>query len=185
MKRRLLNLATGLSLLLSLLAAAMWVRSYYSYDRVERVTYSFDDDKSQTLAAWSAVGRFAFLVDRRVHPASAWIGLRRYTWPDPEKWKSAYLSPAMKRDLGFAGLEVNTFRSDGNVQIPGQRTRQWLVLVPHWMATLVFGVMPGWRLTRRLLVGKTYPPGHCRRCGYDMRATPERCPECGAEPAEA
>lgn len=51
------------------------------------------------------------------------------------------------------------------------------VQFPHWLICVATGVVavPLWRRSRR------FPAGHCAACGYDLRATPERCPECGVE----
>ncbi len=56
-----------------------------------------------------------------------------------------------------------------------------VVAVPYWSVLLLSTAAPlvRWRASRR------YVAGLCSDCGYDLRATPDRCPECGAVPDAA
>ncbi len=53
------------------------------------------------------------------------------------------------------------------------------LLVSHWLIAMVAGmifllaIQPDWRRHRRRAKGL------CPACGYDLRASPNRCPECG------
>ena len=58
------------------------------------------------------------------------------------------------------------------------------ITIPYWLPALFFAAAPafhllrrarGWLRTRSWL----HHTGLCRHCGYDLRASQERCPECG------
>ena len=53
-------------------------------------------------------------------------------------------------------------------------------MVPTWAVAVATAIPPALWLRRRLK--RPTRPGLCRHCGYDLRATPGRCPECGAVP---
>lgn len=52
------------------------------------------------------------------------------------------------------------------------------IAVSHWYVIAVVALLCGWS-TWRLTRLRTATEGSCARCGYDLRASKERCPECG------
>jgi hypothetical protein len=56
---------------------------------------------------------------------------------------------------------------------------QRIIKIPLWPIALVTGVLPTLRFQRYRRERRAWLGGHCAHCGYDLRASPERCPECG------
>ena len=56
-------------------------------------------------------------------------------------------------------------------------------VVPHWFIVMVSVSLPTCWAIQRYRAKRSARAGLCPACGYDLRATPDRCPECGAVPA--
>jgi hypothetical protein len=166
LRRRLLNLLTAGSLLLCAAVVALWVRSCFVGDSWDWAT--------RTGRAGVDSCRGSLSMGRVDVPAAELATIPRGTL---FRSKAAGRAGAerMKPAWSLAGFAVVRF------DFRGMRVRE--LRVPFWALALATGVAPAASVRRRLRT--PLPAGSCPRCGYDLRATPERCPECGSRAGAA
>ena len=161
MNRRLLNVSLFLSLLLCAATAVAWARSRRTNDGV----YYCGD--TQILELHQAHGVLLAGWGQKLHKeSSGWShGVR------PVFRREVY-SGAWRTHGGFA-VYCEAMSSNccaGNV---------WRVAVPHWFAGAVFALPSAAFAVAAVRAKRRQRDGCCHACGYDLRATPSRCPECG------
>jgi hypothetical protein len=158
LRRILLNALTVLSLLLALATAGLWVRSQSLRDYGNLSLHG-----SRRLWIDSSRGRFLLGFEN--------LGEQIYAWRPPGWFIST--SPVYKTAPRHWPIELeggSTF------------TRLWL---SHWVVVAVSLAFPTARLAYILKRRQMCRLGRCSACGYDMRANPTRCSECGHEPLES
>jgi hypothetical protein len=60
------------------------------------------------------------------------------------------------------------------------RVVEWAAVIPWWVLSPPLALLPALWLRRRFIARRRRAKGLCLKCGFDLRATPVRCPECGA-----
>jgi hypothetical protein len=184
MKRRLLNLLTALSLLLCVAAVALWVRSYWRFDDVVYVGHfrvnNFCSYRGRFFAqlGWSRTDVRA----RSAPPYNAGGWFR-----DSRDIRRVAGYPAAQRSRGWrlGGFDARRHFSE-TVDAAGRPDRgEDVMIVPYWFLCMVALAAPLQWARRHRPWRSRLKAGLCPTCGYDLRATPGRCPECGAKAATA
>jgi hypothetical protein len=79
-------------------------------------------------------------------------------------------------------FELAGFRIQRSISVDYVWTDGRIYVIPWWFLTMLWAIMPAVWLRARLHRRRRFQRvqrGLCPSCGYDMRQTPQRCPECG------
>ncbi len=155
--------------------AALWVRSYFAS---ELLYCSWVDREGSSIIYRELVvdcgrGNVSFSFTRLLDPPrSSWMRNRlEFQSGVPDDAANDLDWPPGGSQGSFAGVRMSRFaNSTGTYRS---------VNVPLRMLVLSLGVLVAFWIWKARLRKSACRKGYCPRCGYDLRASKERCPECG------
>ncbi len=174
--RYIFNGITALSLLLCAATVVLWVRSDGTWNGVERIVpYHCVELATYDGELWNC------WMERRSYREAWEAGWRTRSIRDTDQtymhyephWSGVYYP--YEHEAAFA-LGIKRF--EGRI-----KSGHFVIYtVPLACPVIIFAIAPAAWIGRKLIAirqKRRHRPGLCPICGYDLRASPERCPECG------
>jgi hypothetical protein len=179
MRRKLLTLFSVVSLLLCVAACVLWARSFVWYERVMWAS----PDKYRRVQSLN--GRLVFELTTG-YPLKNASSLTSERVNDDQKdidW-AVGLADGWQSNKDVVDWKLGSFAyaASSARYFPAQRiaTRVRMLVIPYWAVVAATAILPSTALLRMMRRMTRRRRGLCRNCGYDLRASSERCPECGA-----
>jgi hypothetical protein len=146
--------------------SVLWIRSY-PYGNEIGISFATED-----FTAFSCTGSIGFTRLEILEPVTESRGKRFYC-EEFDAMNIAELEP--KGFVGFAvGNKINRHRSGVAI------SRRVAVLVPHWFVLSLLMIPFFCRWKCRFTKSRRLAQNRCVTCGFDLRASAKRCPECGS-----
>ena len=159
------------------LSALLWIRSHRVSDNL-----TLDTAHQDEAGKWNHLQRGLYTARGKfVYYTRPWATYREAGHPPKTGWKLEHYAPT-NPDQVFPGWSSGHGRFGfwvlKDYWIVGSRA----VVIPYWVPTILCFILsiPMMMLARRSAV-RAYRKRHglCLGCGYDIRESKERCPECG------
>ena len=185
MRGKLFMLASVVSLLLCMATGVLWVRSYRAGDIYQSHFDRLGNGLGGRDELWlmSDVGSVIYMTNHWWTDDADSVRIFKHTNGRLDKSYSSHPRGALRNanvfGPTFLGFRYKRIRTDSPSR-PIRGTRALLVVVPYWAICSALAISPLIWLSRYCRQRRN-GVGVCRHCGYDLRATPERCPECGAQ----
>jgi hypothetical protein len=145
---------------------------FFASDEVDYFRSNLSPAKSTSVRVGSADGTLFARLDSFEFDAK---GLAEYLKNGPfpaNGW--GYSSQVQPQSLGsFLGFQLIAVHGSNGPHIT---YTDRVASLPDWLLAAVFAILPLRFAARRRRI---FPSWCCQHCGYDLRATPDRCPECG------
>ena len=188
MRRWSFNIVAGLSLVMAIGVAILWARSYHTADGFSALHFTCGEDYD-TEYLWVVLStKGGVLIKLQSDPDAKDIkGLRQARiWHESHPahfypfFGILYHDPRLNNLTVMKRLGFDLANSHAGT--PPEIIRG--AIAPHWFCCLGALILPGiwvarYRSRRRRRLLEAIAMGLCPICGYDLRASTDRCPECG------